>query len=93
MTTTARIVLLNGVGSAGKGSLARALQSIAAGPCLHVEMDRFMAMLPDAYDDHADGFTYETVLENGAPSVVITTGPVGEHALRGMRRAVAAMAS
>jgi len=92
LTTTARIVLLNGVGSAGKGSLARALQSITAEPYLHVEMDRFMAMLPDAYDDHADGFTYETVLENGVPSVVITAGPVGERALCGMRCSIAAMA-
>lgn len=92
MTTNARIVLLNGVGSAGKGSLAKALQAITAEPFLHVEMDSFMAMLPAAYDGHPDGFTYDTGLDAGKPSVVITTGPVGERTLRGMRHAVAAMA-
>ena len=63
---TARIVLLNGVGSAGKSSIARALQTIASGPVLHVQMDAFMEMLPEAYNEHADGFTYETVFEEGS---------------------------
>ncbi|MGN6146630.1 MAG: phosphotransferase-like protein, partial [Mesorhizobium sp.] len=36
MTT---ILLLNGVGSAGKGSIARALQAITREPFLHVQMD------------------------------------------------------
>ncbi|MDE1996547.1 MAG: chloramphenicol phosphotransferase, partial [Rhizobiaceae bacterium] len=35
----AKILLLNGVGSAGKSSIARALQAIAAEPFLHVQMD------------------------------------------------------
>jgi chloramphenicol 3-O phosphotransferase len=93
LNTTARIVLLNGVGSAGKGSLARALQTITAEPFLHVTMDSFMAMLPEAYENHPDSFTYETVIEGGKPSVVITTGPIGERTLRGMRYAVGALAA
>lgn len=92
MTRTARIVLLNGVGSAGKSSIAKALQKIAADPFLHVSMDSFMEMLPEAYQDHPDGFAYETVREDGNPVVVIRTGPVGERVLRGMRHAIAAMA-
>lgn len=88
----ARIVLLNGVGSAGKSSIARALQTITAAPFLHVQMDTFIEMLPDALQDHADGFSYETVQQDGKPAVVIRTGPVGEKTLRGMRHAVAAMA-
>ena len=87
-----RIILLNGVGSAGKSSIARALQTIAAEPFLHVQMDTFIAMLPDAMQDHADGFSYETIRQDGKPSVVIGTGPVGARTLRGMRHAVAAMA-
>ncbi len=93
MKTKARIVLLNGVGSAGKGSLAKALQTITAEPFLHVTMDSFMAMLPEAYQDHPDSFTYETVIEDGKPSVIITTGPVGERTLRGMHHAVGALAA
>jgi chloramphenicol 3-O phosphotransferase len=89
---TARIVLLNGVGSAGKSSTARALQAMTCEPFLHVQMDAFLDMLPDALQDHADGFAYETVHEEGKPLVVIKSGPVGTRALRGMRHAVAAMA-
>lgn len=74
---TAKIVLLNGVGSAGKSSIARALQTITATPFLHIQMDAFIDMLPEALQDHADGFSFETVLEDGKPSVVIRSGPVG----------------
>lgn len=84
---TARIVLLNGVGSAGTSSIARALQTLTAAPFLHVQMDSFLAMLPDALQDHADGFSYETVQQDGKPAVVIS-----DKALRGMRHAIAAMA-
>lgn len=90
---TARIVLLNGVGSAGKGSIAKALQTITTEPFLHVEMDAFLEMLPEASFGHPDGLTFETVQEDGKPSVVIRTGPVAERAFRGMRHAVAAMAA
>jgi chloramphenicol 3-O phosphotransferase len=40
------IIILNGVGSAGKSSIARALQDIAMQPYLHVPMDAFLDMLP-----------------------------------------------
>ena len=89
---TAKIILLNGVGSAGKSSIARALQTITAAPFLHVQMDAFIDMLPVALQDHADGFSFETILEDGKPSVVIRSGPVGARAMRGMRHAIAAMA-
>ena len=89
---TAKIVLLNGIGSAGKSSIARALQTITSTPFLHVQMDAFIDMLPAALQDHADGFSFETVLEDGKPSVVIKSGPVGARAMRGMRHAIAAMA-
>lgn len=89
---TAKIVLLNGVGSAGKSSIARALQTITTEPFLHVQMDAFLDMLPEALQNHADGFSFETVLEDGRPSVVIRSGPVGARTMRGMRHAIAAMA-
>ncbi|WP_456238127.1 phosphotransferase-like protein [Mesorhizobium neociceri] len=89
---TARIVLLNGVGSAGKSSIARALQTITAAPFLHVQMDVFIDMMPEAFQNHADRFSFETVLEDGKPSVVIRSGPVGARTMRGMRHAIAAMA-
>jgi len=92
LSAATAIILLNGVGSSGKSSIANALQTIVATPFLHVQMDMFMEMLPEALQDHPDGFAYETVHQDGKPAVVIRTGPVGRRALQGMRHAVAAMA-
>ena len=43
---TAKIILLNGTGSSGKTSLARALQAASRDVFLHVQMDAFLDMLP-----------------------------------------------
>lgn len=93
MNKTARIVLLNGVGSVGKSTIAKALQAITAEPFLYVAMDAFLDMLPEASWGRADGITFETEQEDGMPSVVIHTGPIAERALRGMRYGIAAMAA
>ncbi len=93
MKSPITIVLLNGVGSVGKSSIAKALQKITTEPFLHVEMDAFLAMLPDTYQDHPDGLSFETTIEGGKPSVFVRTGPVAERAFGGMRRAIAAMAN
>ena len=90
---TARIVLLNGVGSAGKGSIAKALQTMTTECFLHVEMDAFLGMLPEASFGRPEGITFETVQEDGKPSVIIRTGPAAERVFRGMRHAIAAMAA
>jgi chloramphenicol 3-O phosphotransferase len=91
--TRHQVILLNGVGSSGKSSIAKALQQIANKPFLHIQMDTFCEMLPETLQEHPDGFVYEETSENGKPLVVIKTGPVGERALRGMRHAIAAMAA
>ena len=88
----ATVILLNGVGSAGKSSIAKALQSIAAEPFLHVAMDAFLEMMPARYWDHPDGVTFETIQQDGKPAVVIKSGRVVDRALLGMRHAVADMA-
>ncbi len=87
------VIILNGVGSVGKTSTARALQTVAAKPFLHVSMDSFAQMLPERMFGHPDGMIFETVQEQGLPSVVIRTGPVMARAMRGMRHAIAAMAA
>ena len=89
MTT---VILLNGVGSAGKSSIAKALQTITAEPFLHVAMDAFLDMMPARYWDHPDGLVFETAQQDGKPAIVIKSGPVVDQALLGMRHAVAAMA-
>src|ERR1700751_3419917 len=87
------VIILNGVGSSGKSSTARALQKITARPFLHVAMDAFLGMLPEAMFGREEGLIFETILDQGKPSVVIRTGPVVERAMRGMRHAIAAMAA
>jgi chloramphenicol 3-O phosphotransferase len=93
MRAKPRIVLLNGVGSSGKSSIAKALQSIASEPFLHVEMDAFIDMLPSPSFNQPDGITFETRQQDGKPVVAITTGPIAARAMRGMRRAIVAMAT
>jgi chloramphenicol 3-O-phosphotransferase len=93
MNATGRIILLNGVGSVGKTSIARALQKITTAPFLHVQLDTFMDMLPEAYHNHIDGFAYEPVYEDGNRIVVVKTGKFGARVLQGMRHAIEAMAS
>lgn len=88
----ARVVLLNGVGSVGKGSVARALQGLAARPLLHLQMDAFLEMLPERFWDHPDGMVFERGERDGRPCVAIRCGPVVERLLAGMRGAVAALA-
>ncbi|WP_158933194.1 chloramphenicol phosphotransferase CPT family protein [Acidisphaera sp. S103] len=86
------VIILNGVGSVGKTSTARALQAITAEPFLHVAMDAFIDMVPKDKTGQPEGLVFETVQDAGKPSVIIRTGPVIERAMRGMRHAIAAMA-
>jgi chloramphenicol 3-O phosphotransferase len=88
----ARVIILNGVGSVGKSSTAKALQAIAFVPFLRVPMDSFFDMLPEGMIGHPDGVVFETTERDGEPSVAIRSGPVMKRAMRGMRRAIAAMA-
>ena len=71
----ATIILLNGVGSAGKSSIAKALQAVTTEPFLHVEMDTFFNMMPERYWDHPDGVSFETIQQDGKPAVIIRSGP------------------
>jgi len=87
------VIILNGVGSVGKTSTAKAIQQIARAPFLHVQMDTFLEMLPPRMFGHPDGYIFETLDDGGSPSVAIHSGPALERLMRGMRSAVAAMAA
>ena len=88
----ATVILLNGVGSAGKSSLAEALQSMTQQPFLHVEMDSFLKMIPERFLNHPDGLSFETHAKPTGVETIVTCGKVAATVLNGMRRAVAAMA-
>lgn len=92
MASGPRIVLLNGVGSVGKSSVAKALQKIAEAPFLHMAMDSFIDMMPPALFEAPDGMVFVPGQHDGKPSIEIKVGPAAERAFRGMRFAMAAMA-
>ena len=87
------VVVLNGVGSVGKSSTARALQAITAKPFLHIALDAFIDMLPQGMLGHPEGLMFEPSQDQGHSSIAIRTGPVVERLMRGMRHAIAAMAA
>jgi chloramphenicol 3-O phosphotransferase len=90
---TARIILLNGAGSAGKSSIARAILAAARDVFLHVQMDTWLEMMPQRTLGTAEGLAFDTAQVEGKPVVRVTSGAAQERALRGMRAAVAAMAA
>ena len=90
--THPQIIILNGVGSVGKSSTAKAFQSISAQLFLHVAMDSFIEMLPSRLLGDPKGLVFETFQADGKPSVAITTGPAFERMMTGMRRSIAALA-
>ena len=93
MPNQPHVIVLDGAGSVGRTSTARALQEIAVGPFLNVSMDVFAAMMPERMFGHPDGMIFETVHDQGIPQVVVSTGPVMARTMRGMRHAVAALAA
>jgi chloramphenicol 3-O phosphotransferase len=72
----ATIILLNGISSAGKTSIARALQATVDAPYLQVSIDAFENMLPERYDE-------------GGPFAWPVLFPA---LLRGFHRSIAALA-
>ncbi|MEZ5967537.1 MAG: hypothetical protein R3C00_00525 [Hyphomonas sp.] len=86
------VLLLNGPGSAGKTSLAMALQRATREPFLHVQMDSFLTMQPPRHDNHRDTFFWETTDEDGVLTTRFHTGPMGAALMRGYRRSIAALA-
>ena len=92
MVASATILLLNGPGSAGKSTLARALQSRTTEPFLHVSMDTFLEMQPPRHDNHPDTFFWTTKTVDGHPVTSFQTGLRGAALLRAFRRSIAALA-
>ena len=82
------IIILNGVSSAGKSSLARAIQQAANTTFLHVEMDAFLSFLPPGHEFRPDWFTVRKVEVAGTILPRISNGPRGETLLGVMRRFV-----
>ncbi|GLZ82073.1 hypothetical protein Afil01_68800 [Actinorhabdospora filicis] len=85
------VIFLNGASSAGKTTLAKALQDRLPEPYLHLGLDTVFGSVPDKWGStgefSADGFAYTPVPDG----LSITYGDAGERILRGFHRAVAAL--
>lgn len=86
------IIILNGIGSAGKSSIARAFQTLQPS-YLHVQMDAFLDMIPAASFGKPEGLVFETSESDGHPTITIRSGPLVATAMRAFRASIAAMAA
>ena len=95
-----RIVLLNGASSAGKTTLARALQRFSSQPMQLISLDQFRDGMAGRYrgmnaradEPGAQGLNVVPSLDAGRPLTQLRFGDTGRLTLKGMRRAVAAFA-
>jgi chloramphenicol 3-O phosphotransferase len=90
---TGRVILVIGPSSAGKSTLAAAIQAAAPEPWIIQSLDGLFAAIDDRWgsdgERRADGFRYELAADG---TVRVVAGPVGQEMLAGFRRAVAAYA-
>lgn len=89
---SSKIIFLNGVGSVGKTSIAKELQSILNAPYLHVGIDSFLEMLPKKYINNPEGILFEELQENSKSIAKIHVGKVGFTLVKGMQHAIVALA-
>ncbi|HLL64641.1 MAG TPA: AAA family ATPase [Micromonosporaceae bacterium] len=91
-----QIIFLNGTSSAGKTTLAHAIQEESEQPYLLAGIDFFFAMVPEKWGgDRAgplsrDGFYYDEseVDHDGSPLTVIRYGETGRRMLRAMHASI-----
>ena len=88
----ATVIILNGVSSAGKTTLAKAIQKTARADFLHLSMDGFMAMLPDGREFAPEWFPVEHLQSDEGPRPRIHSGPLGIRLLVQMRALAAELA-
>ena len=89
-------IVLVGVSSVGKTSVAEQLQLALREPYLHVGIDHFFSMFPYEWRDHprqpGPGFWVDHTSDpDGSPRAKINYGAAGERLLTGMRAAVNAL--
>jgi chloramphenicol 3-O phosphotransferase len=95
-----RVIFLNGTSSAGKTTLAKAIQDESETPFVYWGIDTLFGLVPPNWGGgrdgplSRDGFWYDRTGRDadGEPSVVIRYGEVGRRMLRSARIAAAAFA-
>lgn len=97
---TGTLIFLNGTSSAGKTTLAHALQEALDAPWQHMALDQFRDGLPAKYrglnappaDTGSQGLNVVPVHDAGQSYTAIRFGGFGKALLAAMRRAIASMA-
>ncbi len=84
------VIFLNGCTSAGKTSIARALQAELPTPFLRFGIDDAFAMLPRRLHNQPDGFFFDT---DARGHIRLNHGPFGFATLKAHARAAAAIAA
>lgn len=101
MTGKGKIILLNGSSSAGKTTLAMALQEELDQPYQHIALDQFRDGLPGLFRGYnspsgTPGYRGLNVVpmdhDSGVRVTHVRFGDIGKRMLRGMHRAIAAFA-
>jgi chloramphenicol 3-O phosphotransferase len=101
--TFGSVILLNGTSSAGKSTLAKAIQDVMDAPYLLLGIDLFFEAFPQRYlgrlaPDTApppqahDGFVWVCAESGGRGFRELRVGPVGRRLWSGMRHAAGALA-
>lgn len=85
MSLNGQVIILNGVSSSGKTTLAKAIQKYSDDIWLHVAMDNFVAMLPDGSEFDREWFPVTEIERDGEILPQIGNGPAGENLLSQMR--------
>jgi chloramphenicol 3-O phosphotransferase len=89
------IILLNGTVSAGKTSVARAIQHVMPEPYVHLGADILGAMCPPRYaggTHAAEGFAWVPVPNASPPQTALLVGEYGHRLVEGLHHAIAAVA-
>ncbi len=86
------VIIINGIGSVGKSTTAKAIQKHARDHFLHVQGDVFLEMISPRLWNTAEGITFSSAQGNdGHPEVSIVMGPEIDRLMNGMKGSVAAL--
>lgn len=92
----ATVLLLNGISSSGKTSIAKALQTCMPEPWLHVSMDKFIGMLHPRFigpePEAEPGFFFARTKDAAGELYTIRVGETGKKLMVGMRQLVKILA-
>lgn len=93
-----QIIYINGPSSAGKTTLAHALQEACTHPFLHIGIDRIIGMMPDKLNNWegghaAQGFSWKRAVdESGHLIHEIQMGPFGQKMVQSLKEITLALA-